>query len=55
MWERLGLMAQAGWWSFVHCKQKFADKGKFARLGLKPAASFVKMTLLGSHTLHQKG
>ena len=40
-------MVQAGWWSSVHCESKIsAVKDKYARLGLKPAAPFVKMNFV---------
>ena len=46
-------MVQAGWWSSVHCKSKIsAGTGKYARLGLKPTASFVKMNLYSTLIEH---
>ena len=39
-------MVQAGWWSFVHCESQISViTEKYARLRLKPTASFVKMNL----------
>lgn len=45
-------MVQAGWWSFAPCKLKISGHEKYARLGLKPAASFVKMNLYSTLIEH---